>query len=174
MYLQTKKKNNFVKIPKFFYIEILYCLHCSPDFASLCQQISEKNSWPPPWPNPGSATIITPMRYQLSWAGICWEGDFWSELCLFHAPLHMFISRINRAWLYKGHEDPGSRMSSVGRALEWWSGGCEFKPHWGQFLTKFILFCVTLDLSDYLTETPYRGKTQVAPATSVMVTMTSQ
>ena len=20
---------------------------------------------------------------------ICWEGDFWSELCLFHAPLHM-------------------------------------------------------------------------------------
>ena len=24
---------------------------------------------------------------------------------------------------------------------------------WGQFLTKFILFCVTLDLSDNLTET---------------------
>ena len=30
--------------------------------------------------------------------------------------------------------------------------GCEFKPHWGQFLTKFILLCVTLDLSDNLTE----------------------
>ena len=26
------------------------------------------------------------------------------------------------------------------------------KPHWEQFLTKFILFCVTLDLSDNLTE----------------------
>ena len=40
--------------------------------------------------------------------------------------------------------------SSVGRALEWWSGGCGFKPHWGQFLMKFILFCVTLDLSEFL------------------------
>ena len=30
--------------------------------------------------------------------------------------------------------------------------GCEFKPYWGQFLTKFILFCVTSDLSDNLTE----------------------
>ena len=29
---------------------------------------------------------------------------------------------------------------------------CEFKPHWGQILTKFILCCVTLDLSDNLTE----------------------
>ena len=27
-------------------------------------------------------------------------------------------------------------------ALEWWSGGCGFKPHWGQFLTKFILLSV--------------------------------
>ena len=44
--------------------------------------------------------------------------------------------------------------SSVVRALESWSGGCEFKPHWGQFLMKLILFCVTLDLSDNLTETP--------------------
>ena len=28
------------------------------------------------------------------------------------------------------------------------------KPHWKQFLMKFILFCVTLDVSDNLTETP--------------------
>ena len=42
--------------------------------------------------------------------------------------------------------------SSVSRAWDWWSGGCELKPHWGQFLTKFILCCVTLDLSDNLTE----------------------
>ena len=26
------------------------------------------------------------------------------------------------------------------------------QTYWGQFLTKFILFCVTLDLSDNLTE----------------------
>ena len=42
--------------------------------------------------------------------------------------------------------------SSLGRALEWWSEGHGFKPHWWQFLMKFILFCVTLDLSDNLTE----------------------
>ena len=46
-------------------------------------------------------------------------------------------------------------LSSVGRALESWSGVCEFKLHWGQFLKKFILFCVTLDLSDNLTETRF-------------------
>ena len=45
------------------------------------------------------------------------------------------------------------QLSSIGRALEWWSRGCEFKVHWWQFLTKFILSCVTLDLSDNLTET---------------------
>ena len=42
--------------------------------------------------------------------------------------------------------------STVVRAPDWWSGGCEFKPHWGQFLTKLILLCVTSDLSAYLTE----------------------
>ena len=44
--------------------------------------------------------------------------------------------------------------SSVGKALAWRSGGPGFNPHWGQFLTKFFLFCVTLNLSDNLTETP--------------------
>ena len=42
--------------------------------------------------------------------------------------------------------------SSVGRSLESWSGGLGCKPHWVQFLTKFILFCETLDLSNNLTE----------------------
>ena len=42
--------------------------------------------------------------------------------------------------------------SSVSRAWDWWFGGCEFKPRWGQFLMRFILCCVTLDLSDNLTE----------------------
>ena len=42
--------------------------------------------------------------------------------------------------------------STVGRAWEWWSGGCEFKPHWGQFLMKFIFFLVILDLPDIRTE----------------------
>ena len=47
--------------------------------------------------------------------------------------------------------------STVGRARDWWSGGCEFKPHWGQFLMKFILCCETSDLSDNLTEMRQTG-----------------
>ena len=49
--------------------------------------------------------------------------------------------------------------SPVSRAWDWWSGGCGFKPRWGQFLTKFILCCVTLDLSDNLTEIRLKGLT---------------
>ena len=51
--------------------------------------------------------------------------------------------------------------SSVGRELEWWSGGCEFKL-WGQFLTKFILSRVASDLADNLTETPYLKNSSVS------------
>ena len=54
------------------------------------------------------------------------------------------------AWNKKAHfRNPPNRFlpSSVGR-----TGGHGFKPHWGQFLTKFILCCVTSDLSDNLTE----------------------
>ena len=47
--------------------------------------------------------------------------------------------------------------SSVGRAGDWCSGGRGFKPHGEQFLTKFILCCVTSDLSDNLTEMRQTG-----------------
>ena len=53
---------------------------------------------------------------------------------LFHAPLYMFISRINRAGLYIGLNDSHPQWSS------------------DLFLMKFILFCVTSDLSVILTE----------------------
>ena len=86
-------------------------------------------------------------------------GDFWSELSFVSsATSHwtLFISRIKRAWLYKGlndsHPQPNSDLVLVGRSGDWWSGSCELTPQWGQFLTKFILFCATLDLSDNLTE----------------------
>ena len=36
----------------------------------------------------------------------------------------------------------GFLPTRVSRALDWWSGSHGFKPHWGQFLTKFILCCV--------------------------------
>ena len=59
-----------------------------------------------------------------------------------------------QSWLYESFHHSHSQifLSSVGWALEWWSRGCGFKPHRGQFLTKFNLFCVTWDLSDNLTE----------------------
>ena len=61
----------------------------------------------------------------------------------------------SRAWLYKdlndSHRQPSSDLIQS-RTLEWWSIGCGIKSHWEQFLMKFILLCVTLDLSDNLTE----------------------
>ena len=47
-YLQTKKNNKFVKIPRFFYIKILYCLFCSPYFALLRRQNIGKKFLAPP------------------------------------------------------------------------------------------------------------------------------
>ena len=57
MYLQTKKKNKFAKIPKCFYIETLYCLLCSPDFALLHRQNLGKKFLAPP------DQILDPLLY---------------------------------------------------------------------------------------------------------------
>ena len=63
----------------------------------------------------------------------------------------LFISRINRVWLYKylndSHRQPNSDLAQV----------IEHKMvmdsnSWGQFLKKIMLFCETLDLSGNLTE----------------------
>ena len=83
--------------------------------------------------------IITLMLCQLSWAGSCWTGDFWSKLCFMHhfTCWTLLISRNNTTCLYKGlndsHRQPNSDLA--------------------QSLMKFILFCVTLDVSDNLRET---------------------
>ena len=45
-----------------------------------------------------------------------------------------------------------NQNSDLAHLAEHRSRGCEFKPHWGQFLMKFILCCVTYDLSDNLIE----------------------
>ena len=42
--------------------------------------------------------------------------------------------------------------SSVGRARDWWSEVMGSNPTGGNFLMKYILFCVTSDLSDNLIE----------------------
>ena len=79
---------------------------------------------------------------------------------LFHAPFHMldfvYFSRINRAWLYKGLNDsyvqPNSDLAQLAEhETDDPEVVCVQTPL-GNFLTKFILFCVTLDLSDNLTE----------------------
>ena len=50
-----------------------------------------------------------------------------------------FTIRKSDSWKLAEHETDVTEVASS-------------KPHWGQFLMKFILFCVTLDLSDNLTE----------------------
>ena len=93
---------------------------------------------------------------QYNWARQESVGQEISEVsfvCFMHHFISwtLFISRINRASLHlnDSHRQPNNYLAQL---AEWWSGGCGFKPHWGQFLMKFILFCVTLDLSDNLTE----------------------
>ena len=57
----------------------------------------------------------------------------------------LFISRINRAWQrpWRFRLATECWLSSVGRALVWWSWSLGFNPHWGQFLTNcFLLFSV--------------------------------
>ena len=65
---------------------------------------------------------------------------------LFHVPLHMldlcsFLESIEHDFI-KAMKIQASNwmwLSSVGKALAWWSGGPGFKPHWGQFLVIFFL-----------------------------------
>ena len=40
------------------------------------------------------------------------------------------------------------RASTVNRALEWWSRGCGFNPHWEQFFDIFFCSSLCRDLSD--------------------------
>ena len=52
----------------------------------------------------------------------------------------LIISRINRAWLYEGLNDSHRQPNSdLAQPVEWWSGGCGFNPHWGQFFILFFL-----------------------------------
>ena len=87
------------------------------------------------------------MLCQLSSGGICWRFLKWA--LVISCTILNFLSRINRAWLYKGlndsHRYPNSEwLNSVGRALEWWSGGCWFKLHWGKFLMNFFFVLCNL------------------------------
>ena len=96
-------------------------------------------------------------------------GDFWSEFSFVswttsHVELCLFLESIEHNFIKALMIHIHNQIVRVGRAGDWWSGGCEFKPHLGQFLMKFILFYVTLDLSDNLTEMRQTGlswKTQL-------------
>ena len=63
--------------------------------------------------------IIILLLCQLSQAGICWRFLKWAFFCLMHhfTCWTLFISRINRAWLYKGlndsHLQPNSDLAQL-------------------------------------------------------------
>ena len=115
------------------------------NFVKNCPQW-DLNPWPPDHQSNALLTVLERNLLKIS------EVSF----LLFHAPLHMlgllFISKINKTWLYKGLNDSYRQPNSdLAQLTEQWTDDLEVvnsKPHWGQFLTKFILFCVTLDLSD--------------------------
>ena len=104
--------------------------------------------------------IIRPMPYQLSYVNIqllAWIFMAFIKSCSIDSRNEQSPTCEVVHETKKGHFRnllPNRFLpSSVGKALVWRSGGPGFKPHWGKILMKFILFCVTLDLSDNLTET---------------------
>ena len=105
-----------------------------------------------------------------SWAREESVGDFLSELSFVSCTTsHVGFSRINRAWFYKGHVDSHPQPSrDLAQLAEHGTDDLEVvssNPIGGNFLTKFVLFCVTLDLSDNLTEMHQIGlswKTQMS------------
>ena len=70
----------------------------------------------------------------------------------------LFISRINRAWLYKGHEDSGWQLNvDLAQLVRRWLEDPEVlvsNPTWHNFWWIFFCSSVCKDLSDNLTETP--------------------
>ena len=70
----------------------------------------------------------------------------------------LFISRINGAWLYKGHEDSDWQLNvDLAQMVRHWPedpGVLVSNPSWGQFWRIFFCSSVCKDLSDNLTETP--------------------
>ena len=89
-------------------------------------------------------------RNLLSWRFLKWA------LFVSCTTSHVVISRINRAWLYKGHEDSGWQLNvDLGQLVRHWPHDLEVlvsNPAGGKSLTN--LFCSSLckDLSDNLTE----------------------
>ena len=70
----------------------------------------------------------------------------------------LFISRINRAWLYKGHEDSGWQLNvDLAQLVRHWPHDLEVlvsNPTGGNFWRNFFFALPCKDLSDNLTETP--------------------
>ena len=104
--------------------------------------------------------IITLMLCQLSWVTI-WRLSVWIIKAFImscsidsrneQSPTYEVVHETNKAH-FRNFLPNRFLPSSVGRVLEWWSGGHGFKAHRGQFLMTFIFFCVTWDLSDNLTK----------------------
>ena len=73
----------------------------------------------------------------------------------------LFISRINRAWLYKGlndsHRQLNSELAQLGEHGTDDPEVVSSNSTGGNFWMKFILCCVTSDLSDNLTEMRQTG-----------------
>ena len=70
----------------------------------------------------------------------------------------LFISRINRAWLYKDHEDSGWQLNvDLAQLVRHWPHDLEVlvsNHTGGNFWRNFFCSSLSTDLSDNLTETP--------------------
>ena len=97
---------------------------------------------PPVWFEP--MTWWSSVSCSANWARKESVGDFWSELSFVSCTtslvgLCLFLESIEHKGLNDSHPQPKSDLAQLDHTQ-------------GIFFTKFILFCVALDLSDNLTE----------------------
>ena len=85
---------------------------------------------------------------ELGWRSVGQKISEVSFVCFMHhfTCCTLFISRINRAWLYKGHEDSGWQLNvDIVQLVEHWPNDLEVLvsiPTGGNFQKKFLLFPV--------------------------------
>ena len=84
---------------------------------------------------------------------MCWAGDFWSGLCFIHhfTFWNLIISRINGAWLYKGHGDSDWQLNvDLAQSVEHWHDNEEVLGLFSSSPSMLVGFCQNLAEIDEL------------------------
>ena len=110
-------------------------------------KIAPSGDWKPGLSDLQANALPTELGRNLSFVCFMHQFTCWT----------LFISRINRAWLYKGHADSGWQLNvDLAQLVKHWPEDPEVlvsKPTGGNFWRIFFCSSLCKDLSDCLTET---------------------